>query len=116
MAANFMQITDEEVLKIACDFGQKLQGIFDSVEIRLFGSYLKGTAHQYSDLDFAIVSKDFLGIEPYTAMKILNRIKLGVNNIIEPIPMTPIELSHPEIGSLAYDIAQFNKILFKAPY
>jgi predicted nucleotidyltransferase len=116
MAAGNVQMTEEQVASIANEFGQKLQGIFEFVELRLFGSYLKNNANQYSDLDLAVVSRDFAGMEPYTAMKILQRIKLQVNNVIEPIPLTPEELASPEIGTLCYDIAQNNKVLFKAPF
>jgi predicted nucleotidyltransferase len=116
MVANSLQITDEQVTQIATEYGLKLQDVFEAVEIRLFGSYLKHNANSYSDLDLAVVSRDFAGMELYTAMKILNRVKLQVNNIIEPIPVTPDELNNPEVGSLTYDIAKENKILFKAPY
>ncbi len=116
MAETFMPISEEKIIEIAAAYGRKLQDIFDSVEIRLFGSYLKHTANPHSDLDLAIISRDFSGMEQYTAMKILNRIKLHVDNIIEPIPLTPAELRNPDVGSLAYDIAQNSKVLFKAPF
>lgn len=116
MATSSLQMTDEQIAQIATEFGQKLQGVFESVEIRLFGSYMKHKANQYSDLDLAVISRDFSGMEPYTAMKILNRLKLQVNNVIEPIPLTPDELKNPEVGTLAYDIAKENRLLFKAPF
>ena len=33
--------------------------------VLLFGSYTKGTANTWSDIDVAIVSKDFTGVEFY---------------------------------------------------
>jgi predicted nucleotidyltransferase len=116
MASKSVQMTDEQIAEIAKAYGEKLQGVFDSVELRLFGSYFKHTANPGSDLDLAVVSRDFAGMEPYTAMKILNRMKLQVNNIIEPIPLTPQELKHPEVGTIAYSVAQGSQLLFKAPY
>ncbi len=116
MATKSVQMTDAQVVQIARDFGEKLQTVFDAVEIRLFGSYYKRNANPNSDLDFAIVSRDFAGMEPYTAMKILNRMKLQVNTIIEPIPLTPAELNHPEVGTIAYSIAEGNRLLFQAQY
>jgi hypothetical protein len=47
-------------------------------------------------------------------MKILQRLKIKVNAAIEPIPMTPKELAEPELGTLAYDVAPNNLILFKS--
>ena len=116
MVEGNVPMTEEQVAQIALDFGNRLQGVFASVELRLFGSYLKNSANRYSDLDLAVVSPDFAGMETYTAMKILQRIKLQVNNVIEPIPVTPQELASPEMGTLSYDIAQNSKSVFKAPY
>jgi predicted nucleotidyltransferase len=107
-------LTPEEVQAVAQRYGEVLRDVFAAVEIRLFGSYLKNCAHEYSDIDFAIISRDFAGIEPYVAMKILQRLKIKVNSAIEPIPMTPKELANPELGTLAYDVAQNNLVLYKA--
>jgi hypothetical protein len=43
-------------------------------------------------------------------------VNVAIDSIIEPIPMTPKELACPEVGSLAYDVAQANKLLFKADF
>ena len=107
-------LTREQVQMVAEQYGGILRDVFAGIEIRLFGSYLKNCAHEYSDIDFAIISRDFAGIEPYVAMKILQRLKIKVNSAIEPIPMTPKELANPELGTLAYDVAQNNLIVFKA--
>lgn len=116
MVESNVPMTEEQLVQIARDFGNRLQSVFASVELRLFGSYLKNCANQYSDLDLAVVSPDFAGMEPYTAMKILQRIKLQVSNVIEPIPVTPEELANPEMGTLSYDIAQNSRSIFKAPF
>ena len=114
MVAQKYPLTQEQVQQVADNYGAILRDVFASVEIRLFGSYLKKCAHEFSDIDFAVVSRDFSGIEPYVAMKILQRLKIKVNTAIEPIPMTPEELAKPELGTLAYDVTQNNMILFKA--
>jgi predicted nucleotidyltransferase len=107
-------LSQEQVQAVAQKYGDVLRDVFAFVEIRLFGSYLKNCAHEFSDIDFAIISRDFAGMEPYTAMKILQRLKIKVNTAIEPIPMTPKELGNPELGTLAFDVAQNNLVLYKA--
>lgn len=51
----------------------------------LFGSYAKGNPGKWSDLDIALVSKDFSGIGFYDCKKI-NPIIIKVDSRIEPHP------------------------------
>jgi predicted nucleotidyltransferase len=106
MSAGFSLRSREQVNEIAIRYGQKLQATFERVEIRLFGSYLRDTATDQSDLDLAIISRDFLGIDPYMALKILNRMKIGVDSIIEPIALTPDEFNSPDVESIAFEVCQ----------
>jgi predicted nucleotidyltransferase len=114
MAQPTRPLTEDQVNSIAQEFGKRLSGVFSSVEVRLFGSYLHNRANPNSDIDFAIVSTDFAGIDSYIALKILGRMKGQVNHLIEAIPFSPKELRDPDVGSLAYDVAQKNKLLFSA--
>ncbi len=51
-------------------------------QIYLFGSYAKGTSDEYSDIDLAIVSKDFEGIRFYDRKKLLKCL-IKINTDIE---------------------------------
>lgn len=53
----------------------------------LFGSYAKGKAGKWSDLDIALVSKDFTGIGFYDCKRI-NPFIIKVDSRIEPHPFT----------------------------
>ena len=54
----------------------------------LFGSYASGTNDEWSDIDLAIVSKDFVGNRFEDRNKI-RKITLQVNSDISPIPYRP---------------------------
>ncbi|MEW5767119.1 MAG: nucleotidyltransferase domain-containing protein [bacterium] len=63
-------IPDEVIKKI-----QRFHDMVTSVGIRLervilFGSYAKGKANQWSDIDIALVSRDFQGIGFYDRQRI----------------------------------------------
>ena len=116
MSSGFRIRTNEEVTEIATRFGTLLQTFLDRVEIRLFGSYQHQRPHAQSDLDFAVISKDFVGMDPYISLKILNRAKMGIDSIIEPIALTPKELASPDVGTIAFEIAANSRLLFKAPW
>ena len=57
-------------------------------EAILFGSYAKGTQNEWSDIDIAIVSKDFQGISFYDSQK-LNNALLKTSIDLETHPYRP---------------------------
>lgn len=54
----------------------------------LFGSYAQGTFNNWSDIDLAIVSKNFIG-ERFADRKKIRRIKLKISSDLEPVPYNP---------------------------
>lgn len=51
----------------------------------LFGSYAKGTAHEWSDIDVAVVSDDFCGVSFYDFKRLIPLIR-DYNSFIEIHP------------------------------
>ena len=107
-----MPKTAVEIEAIARQFGSALDEIFDNVEIRLFGSYYRGSPGKWSDIDLAVVSEDFININYFTAIKILNKFRLKFSDEIEAIPVTPESLRNPPIGSVEFEISRASRILF----
>lgn len=54
----------------------------------LFGSFVKGTAGKWSDIDIALVSKDFTGVG-FNDRKKINPSLIKVDSRIEPHPFRP---------------------------
>ena len=54
----------------------------------LFGSYARGTASEDSDIDIAIISKDFKGDRFYDRRRIVP-LRRNIDRRIEPIPYRP---------------------------
>lgn len=54
----------------------------------LFGSYVKGTAGKWSDIDVALVSRDFTGVG-FNDRKKINPFLIKVDSRIEPHPFRP---------------------------
>ncbi len=54
----------------------------------IFGSYAKGTAKPYSDLDLCVVSPIF-GKDRHNERLQLNKISLQIDSLIEPHPYSP---------------------------
>ncbi len=54
----------------------------------LFGSYAQGTNTDWSDIDLAIISSDFVG-DRFADRNKMRRIKLRVSSDLEPVPFPP---------------------------
>ena len=68
-----------------------LEAKSDNISIEqaiLFGSYAKGTNHEYSDIDVAVVSNEFQGIRFYDNRK-LSKSKLKTSIDLETHPFRP---------------------------
>ena len=66
--------------------------IFDKVI--LFGSYARGNAHPYSDIDIAVVSK-FFGKNDFKEMSKLNALTYGIDTRIEAHPISFANFLNP---------------------
>jgi len=60
-----------------------------SVEkVFLFGSYIKGTPREDSDIDIAVISSAFKG-DRYSDRRFIIPFRRGIDSRIDPIPFTP---------------------------
>ncbi len=101
-----------EIENLAKVYGHRLSDLFDNIEIRLFGSYLNGNPNKWSDIDFAVVSRDFSDIVRVTGIKILNKLASKIADDIEAIPVDPRDLIKAAPGTIEYEISKNSKILY----
>ena len=60
-----------------------------SVEkVLLFGSIMKGTSREDSDIDIAVISSSFKG-DRYSDRRFIVPLRRGIDSRIDPIPFTP---------------------------
>ena len=82
----------------------KQQGVNIS-KIILFGSYAKGRATPDSDIDVVVVSNQF-GQDAAEEMMLLRKIALKVDSHIEPVPLSPDDLSD-KYSSFSQEIKRY---------
>lgn len=81
-----MATIPDEVIKKTQEFLDMVSSVGIRLErVILFGSYAKGNANKWSDIDIALVSKDFQGIGFYDRQKV-NPYILKTDTRIEPHP------------------------------
>ena len=73
----------ETVREIARKYAEKVRKILEPNAILIFGSYVNGTPHEYSDIDIAIIVNDFNGNWLETATELLG-LSWEVSFDIEP--------------------------------
>lgn len=82
----------------------KQQGVNIS-KIILLGSYAKGRASPDSDIDVVVVSNQF-GQDTAEEMMLLRKIALKVDSHIEPVPLSPDDLSD-KYSSFSQEIKRY---------
>lgn len=81
-----------DVLNILKRFREALESRKIHVEkIILFGSWAKGTAGEFSDIDVVVVSKDFNGKDLWSRAQMLGAAVYQVFEPIEAVALTPQE-------------------------
>jgi predicted nucleotidyltransferase len=78
-------MANEKIINEIKDFIARLKNKISIKSVYLFGSYVKGTNKDYSDIDVAIVSDSFEGFALADIERILSSTK-NINRMIEPHP------------------------------
>ncbi|MBI5465019.1 nucleotidyltransferase domain-containing protein [Candidatus Gottesmanbacteria bacterium] len=74
-------------------------------QIILYGSWAKGTARDYSDIDLCVISPLFAN-RPDDYFKKIWHLASKIDSSLEPIPFTPEELNN-RYSSLAQEIKKY---------
>jgi predicted nucleotidyltransferase len=96
-----------EALKVAHAYAKAVRQRWDCDQIILFGSYAKGTYHKDSDIDIAVVMKDY---EDFCDTQMaLMRMCIKFDSRIEPHPFKTSEfgLSDP----LVYEVVKYGELI-----
>lgn len=83
------QTVNQKITKTIKDYGKALKAENIKVErLILFGSYAKGTAKSYSDIDLCVVSPQF-GKNRFEERVKLMKLTIDLGENIEPHPYSP---------------------------
>jgi len=75
----------------------------------LFGSQVKGTAHEYSDIDLCVISKSF-GSNSFDERVMLSQLKTDQTIDIEPHPLSPEEFNN-KYYTLAAEVKKYGVVV-----
>lgn len=89
-----------EALNVANKYANALKANYNSVKVILFGSYAKGNYNEDSDIDIAVILKDFKNV---VEMQLeLMRLRRKIDSRIEPHPFREKDfvLSNPVVNEI----------------
>ncbi len=95
----------EDALNIASRYADAVKSKFDYHRIILFGSYAKGNFHEDSDIDIAVIFKDYSSLIDMQLE--LMRIRRKIDSRIEPHPFreSEFEPSNP----IVFEILKYGR-------
>ena len=96
-----------EIMKAIEIFAKKVNEKYDCVKIFLFGSYAKGNNNPDSDIDIAVVLKDFKNI--IKIQQELLRLRRKIDIRIEPHPIREIDFIKGT--PLVEEIKKYGKVI-----
>jgi predicted nucleotidyltransferase len=94
-----------EAIKIANKYANAVKSNYDCVEVILFGSYVKGTSHEESDIDIAVILQGFEN--PIDIQLELMRLRRKIDSRIEPHPFRLADFD--STNPLVYEIMRYGK-------
>jgi len=84
-----MASSKSSIINLIKEYIARLKENNISVEkVLLFGSNIKGTSREDSDIDIAVISSSFKG-DRYSDRRLIVPLRRGIDSRIEPIPFTP---------------------------
>ncbi len=91
-----------DAIKVASEYASVIRTNYDCKDVFMFGSYAKGTYHEESDIDIAIILKDFDN-HMNTQLEFM-RLRRKIDSRIEPHPFREkdFNINNP----VAYEILQ----------
>jgi len=94
-----------DALDVAVKYANAINSKYDSVRIILFGSYAKGNYNEDSDIDIAVVLKDYSSMNDIQLE--LMRLRRTIDSRIEPHPFRErdFDITNP----IVYEIVKYEQ-------
>lgn len=101
------------IIELVKQFAKIVSSEFSISRILLYGSYAKDTAHEFSDIDVAVILKDDEKVNKFEATKSLYKAALKINPKIEPRCFFLSETEKAEPASILNEILKTGLVISK---
>lgn len=106
---------EDHIRKVVDQYVRLLADEGISVErVILYGSFARGTAHDGSDIDLVVISKDFEKFSPLDLLTFLSRVAWKCDDPLEVLGYTPDDVKGREGKSILWDeIRATGRVLYE---
>ncbi len=102
-----------ELEQVISEFVDGLRQRIQVEAVVLYGSYVTGIPHEWSDIDIAVVSSDFEGMSLPQRQKKLSRLRFGCDRRISPIGFPSSEYHSPGPHSFLREIIRTGRVVYE---
>lgn len=107
-----MAKTTDQISRELVEFTRLIDSEFRVYALVLFGSYARGQAHEFSDIDVAVFSDDF-GSDLLADMKRLFKLRRNVDTDIEPLAFRKDDFLNPTRSDFLNEVVTRGKVIYR---
>ena len=109
-----MARTALNIKRIVKQYVDQLQPEIRVDKVILFGSHARGTAHEWSDIDIAIISNDFKKMKPIERIEFLAVRRIGCDSALSPLAYTLDAYENASHLDFLGEIKRTGKVVYEA--
>ncbi len=110
-----MVTSEVELLGKLDDFVRRIRSAVNVEAVILFGSYAKGCAREWSDIDIAVISPEFESLTTWQRQDRIARATVGRPFRIARIGFASSEYHNPGPHSFIREIIRTGRVVYQAP-
>jgi hypothetical protein len=103
-----------DIKRIIRDYIRHLETDIKVQKVILFGSHARRQAHEWSDIDLAVISDDLGGLDQLQRIEVLSPSRRGCDTSIEPLGFTMREYRTASHLTFLGEIKRTGKIIYEA--
>jgi len=103
-----------DIKRIIRNYIRHLESDIKVQKVILFGSHARGQAHEWSDIDLAVISDDLIGLDQLQRIEVLSPSRRGCDTSIEPLGFTMREYKTASHLTFLGEIKRTGKVIFEA--
>jgi predicted nucleotidyltransferase len=106
--------TEAEIRQMVKEYVNELESIIKVQKVILYGSYASGRPNEWSDVDIAIISSDFEGMNRLERQELLASKHLNCSPYLEPLGYSLKEYENAHPLTFLGEIKRTGKVIYEA--
>jgi hypothetical protein len=104
--------TKTRIRQLARELIKKLESEITVDKVILYGSYARGDARADSDIDLAIISRNFARLDPIQRIQVIARHQVGCDTRLAPFGYSLGEYNRAQPWTLLGEIKRTGKVIY----